>query len=80
MRLSEYIKTNAVSVADFAIQIGAKSRATVYRYINSEDTNDPRIPNADIMQKITLVTEGKVTPNDFYALSKPKSSKRRPSK
>lgn len=64
MTLLEYLKTNDISYADFAALIGAKSRATVYRYIN----RDRKSPSRKLMAKILEVTGGAVTANDFYDL------------
>lgn len=62
MRLAEYLKSNDISYAEFAKQIGAKSRATVYRYINGTR----KAPSREMMENIREVTGGAVTANDFY--------------
>lgn len=62
MTLDEYLKSNSISVSEFASLIGVKSRATVYRYIGG------RIPDSAMMQRIYNVTGGMVTANDFYGL------------
>lgn len=72
MRLLEYLKSNDISCAEFARQIGAKSRATVHRYI----TNTRKIPSRDMMENIIKVTGGAVTIIDFYDTPK----KHKPSK
>lgn len=62
MRLSEYLESNGISHADFAKQIGAKSRATVYRYLSGVR----KFPSRKMMDKIIQVTCGQVTISDFY--------------
>lgn len=75
MKLSEYLNTNNLSAADFAKRIGAKSRATVYRYMSSEDTSK-RFPSPKMIGKIAAATGGEVTANDFYpSATKSKKSK-----
>lgn len=64
MQLYEYLKSNDISFSDFAQQIGAKSRATVYRYINGTR----KIPSRAMMDKIMVATGGAVTIADFYDL------------
>lgn len=62
MLLEEYLETNSISVEKFARQIRAGNRTVVYRYLGE----NRRIPRADMMEKIVKVTNGLVTPNDFY--------------
>jgi predicted transcriptional regulator len=66
MRLEKYLQDYSISAADFAGQIGAKSRATVYRYIKGI-----RMPEVEVMTKIFEVTNGQVTANDFYNIPAP---------
>lgn len=73
MKLSEFLEFKSMSVADFAKQIGAKSRATVYRYMFDEGQR--QIPNAKMMLKIMQVTDGNVTPTDFYSVPKPRTKR-----
>lgn len=68
MTLDEYLELNSISVADFAKKIGAKSRATVHRYL-SKNTK-PRIPSQRMMTKIIRATGGEVMPGDFYTIPK----------
>lgn len=73
MQLKTYLEKHSISVAEFARVIGAKSRATVYRYIEDNEDNK-RTPDANMMQKIASATQGLVTANDFYDLQvKPKN-------
>lgn len=60
MRLRQYLDEHSISIAEFAGQIGV-SVQSVYRYVDGD-----RLPERRIMEQIKAVTEGKVTPNDFY--------------
>ncbi len=60
MRLRQYLTDNGISLPAFAEMIGVSIQA-VHRYARGE-----RIPTADVMRQIKVVTGGKVTPNDFY--------------
>lgn len=72
MKLSEYLESNQISFSDFAKQIGAKSRATVYRYVNG----DRKMPSPAMLDRIYNITNGAVCANDFYVPIK-KSKKTR---
>lgn len=61
MKLSDYISTNETNIAEFAKSISVSVQA-IHRYSRGE-----RVPRPAIMAKITEVTAGAVTPNDFYA-------------
>lgn len=63
MKLSEYLEAQALSYAEFARMIGAKSDETVRRYANG------RIPQEPYMTRISEATNGKVTPNDFFGVT-----------
>ena len=60
MKLSEWLHKNNTSAADFAESIDLSVQAA-YKYIGGE-----RIPRPEIMKRISEVTLGAVTPNDFY--------------
>lgn len=64
--LREYINQNNLSQVEFGELIGV-SQPAVDRYIDGD-----RIPRPKIMEKISKVTGGEVTANDFYGLSKSK--------
>lgn len=68
MQLSEYLQSNDISVSEFARLIGAKSRATIHRYM--KPGKGKRIPDETMMPRIHEVTNGQVTANDFYDLPK----------
>lgn len=61
MTLKEYLDQTETTVDSFRAQIGAKSRTTIYRYM------DGRLPNKTMMRRIVAATDGKVQPNDFFA-------------
>ncbi len=63
MILHEYLKKEAIPVQKFAEEIDVSSQA-VYRYIAGA-----RVPKRSIMQRISAVTKGSVTPNDFMVSS-----------
>lgn len=58
--MREYIDKSAISVTEFAKQIGV-SRQAVYDYMSGE-----KMPKRATMQNIEAVTRGKVKPQDFY--------------
>jgi len=59
MDLLSYLSKNNISVAMFARQIGVH-RTSIYRF-----TNGIQMPLPKTIQKITDVTNGQVTANDF---------------
>lgn len=62
MRLSAYLALRQLNDPAFAKLIGA-DRQDVHRYRTGQ-----AIPRRAVMQDIFRVTEGAVTPNDFYDL------------
>lgn len=60
MKLNDYITQQNLDCREFANQIDV-SYETVRRYLTGE-----RKPRDEIMTRIVLQTEGKVTPNDFF--------------
>ena len=62
MKLSDFFKINKTKVNDFAMQVGVV-RSAVYSYAKGE-----KVPSRETMQKIYKLTNGQVTPNDFYDL------------
>jgi len=66
MNLRTYLDEHDVSIAHFSGQIEV-SVAALHRYLSGE-----RIPRPEVLERISLVTEGKVKPNDFYAFSQEK--------
>ncbi len=63
MRLEKWLAENSMTVEAFRKELGVQSVTTTYRYINGD-----RIPLPDIMHKISEITGGQVTPNDFYGI------------
>jgi len=60
MTLEEYIKEKKIKIEDLAEEINEPHHRNVYRYMRNV------IPRPDKMELIYRITEGKVTPNDFY--------------
>lgn len=61
MTLNEYMAKEQISMRDMAESIGVTYEA-IRKYANGE-----RIPKPNILNKITRLTGGAVTANDFYA-------------
>lgn len=62
MKLVEYLKSVQITAADFGRMVGA-SRSAVIRWANGE-----RSPDSKSMARIVRVTQGRVTPNDFFRI------------
>lgn len=60
MKLSSYLEQQKLTPAAFGKKIRV-SRQAVDRYIAGQ-----RIPQPKVMKRIAAVTDGVVTPNDFY--------------
>lgn len=65
MTLDRYLKLTRTSANDFAWRLGVSSQA-VSRYVAG------RVPRPEVMQRIYWLTEGAVTPNDFFELRQQK--------
>lgn len=63
MQLSSYLSDHDISIPQFAQKIGAANRTIVWRYVHGI-----RRPNKKMLQRIYDVTNGEVTPNDFFDL------------
>ena len=63
--LQKYIESKKLTQSDFAKLLGV-SQATVSRYLEGVV-----IPSAKIMAEIVKITNGAVTPNDFYGITEP---------
>ena len=61
MKLSEWLRSNDVSPADFAGRVGVH-RSTVGRWI---DPRSDAKPDWDVLPRIIEATDGAVTANDF---------------
>lgn len=60
MKLTDFLRTEGMTVSDFARAISV-SPQSVSRYAMNQ-----RIPDREIMNRITAATKGQVTANDFY--------------
>lgn len=59
MKLMAYLGEHAIPDSAFAEQIGV-TRQTLWRYKSGE-----RRPEWDVLERISRITDGAVTPNDF---------------
>ena len=66
MKLNEYLRDNKIGEAAFAARLGV-SQQTVNRYLRGE-----RFPRRTILARITELTAGAVTSNDFVGHDMPK--------
>jgi hypothetical protein len=62
-KLAEWLRLNNMSPGDLALMLfgDREHRPVVFRYIKGH-----RIPRREIMDRIISLTNGFVTPNDFY--------------
>lgn len=65
MILRTYLDERDISITAFAPLIGV-SVAALHRYLAGE-----RIPRPEVLEQISIVTNGAVQPNDFYVFSQP---------
>ena len=59
MTLKEFLSNNKIQIGAFADLIGTSRRSVEY-YLEG------RVPRKNTLQKIQEVTDGQVTPNDFF--------------
>ncbi len=60
MKLADFMTAHGLGPSEMAKRLGV-NHATVIRYRDSQ-----RRPDSDVMARIFEVTNGSVTPNDFY--------------
>lgn len=60
MTLSEYLNEEGMTETAFAAKLGV-SQVTINRYVNGK-----RFPDRDTIQRISVVTEGKVPPAAWF--------------
>lgn len=60
MTIDEFLQTQSISTSQLAQKLEV-SKETVRRYANGT-----RTPTRSVMERIVSITEGAVTPNDFY--------------
>ena len=65
MKLDAWLETSGTRDNVFAKRIGV-SRVTLFRIKTGR-----RIPEREVMEKISAETDGAVTPNDFYDIGEP---------
>ena len=61
MQLRDWLEEEDISLGEFAKQIGVSNASVVSRYALGH-----RMPRKKILQRITDVTKGQVTANDFW--------------
>ena len=66
MTLREFKDQNKMSYAKLAAMIGASHATIARRFCLPKTHKDRMIPSAKYMTAIMTVTDGAVTPNDFY--------------
>ena len=66
MKLIEYKQQKKISYAKLASLIGASHATIARRFCLPKTHKDRMIPSAKYMAAIMTVTDGAVTPNDFY--------------
>tara|TARA_R100000697_G_scaffold23970_1_gene31902 strand:- start:134 stop:343 length:210 start_codon:yes stop_codon:yes gene_type:complete len=66
MTLREFKDQNKMSYAKLAAMIGASHATIARRFCLPRTHKDRMIPSAKYMAAIMTVTDGAVTPNDFY--------------
>lgn len=66
MTLREFKDQNKMSYAKLAAMIGASHATIARRFCLPKTHKDRMIPSAKYMDAIMTVTDGAVTPNDFY--------------
>lgn len=59
MKLKDFLKEENITQEEFAEKVGT-AQGNVSRWCNGD------APRSDMMSKILLATQGKVTANDFY--------------
>lgn len=73
MKLETYLIAQQLSPAEFARQLGVRSRTTIHRYLSGE-----RQPSPQILHRIETVTLGQVTAEDFAANDNDEGEERMP--
>lgn len=63
MKLNDFLRLTGMSARQFAKGIGVTPQS-MSRYLHHG-----RVPRSQVMQRIYTVTQGAVTPNDFYPAS-----------
>ncbi len=66
MTLEDYRKQQKLSYKQLAELLGASHATVARRWCLGIDHKDRMIPAPDFMERIVLVTDGSVMPNDFY--------------
>lgn len=70
MKLSDWLYENSMTPRQLRLMLGVKDRSTVYRWLANE-----RVPKPRMLQKITGLTKGTVTLQDFLDPNPPVHAK-----
>ncbi len=63
MKLADFMKSRDLSPEAFALKIGDVSASGVRKWIAEE-----RVPRKDQIERIAVITDGLVMPNDFFSV------------
>lgn len=66
MKLSDFIEQNGLTHEQMAERVGDCSVSGLRKWLRGE-----RVPRPDQMRKIAEITDGLVSPNDFYGFTAP---------
>lgn len=66
MTLDNWRKRKGHSYTKLAELLGASHATVARRWCRPFGASDRKVPNAAYMDRIIILTEGAVTPNDFY--------------
>lgn len=69
MNLSQYLAESKIKPSAFALELGVEA-STVSRWLHGE-----RTPSLELMQRITVATQGAVTASDFLDPASASSSR-----
>jgi len=62
-KLKNILKKENITISEFAELIGESHPRNVYRYLRGDEYV---VPRPDKMELIYILTNGEITPNDFY--------------
>lgn len=72
MKLADYMNLHGFGPSEMARRLNV-NHATVIRY-----RDGGRVPEPEVMRRIVEVTEGAVTPNDFFGLPREEAADEEP--
>ena len=66
MQLNDYRRARGVTYQQLAELLGASHATVVRRWCLQPGARDRMIPSEEYMHRIMVLSNGQVTPNDFY--------------